>query len=279
MSAKLIEKRFEFGTEPFEEWFGRNRDVDILILSGNITLDDYETLCELDIMSAEIGLTTLDMGGCYCEQCKWLYYPINSDSNVKRLVFPSGICIIHTTFEWNDNLLQEVILPDTLCFIGGFSFSYTHINSIQLPNSLVEIAYCAFHATPLTSIFIPNTCICVKAGAFGGCDKLHTISVDDSHPTYKSIDGSLYSKDGKTLIQAVGANSIFRVAEGTKVIEDGAFAYNAMKVLYLPKSIEVIDDSEFEWYDFLELYIYESSQALVNSLKFIEGSVTIHLLS
>ncbi|MBR1867377.1 MAG: leucine-rich repeat protein, partial [Clostridia bacterium] len=57
----------------------------------------------------------------------------------------------------------------------------------------------------LTSIELPSSVTSIGALAFDRCSSLSSITIDENSQNYKSIDGNLYSKDGKTLIQyAIG---------------------------------------------------------------------------
>jgi hypothetical protein len=52
----------------------------------------------------------------------------------------------------------------------------------------------------LTTIEIPRNLTNLGELTFYSCNKITTIKVDDGNTAYKSIDGNLYTKDGKTLI-------------------------------------------------------------------------------
>ena len=65
----------------------------------------------------------------------------------------------------------------------------------------------------------------INVGSLKYCRKLMSINVDENNVNYKSINGNLYSKDGKTLIRyAAGkANTSFAIPSGVMTIEDCAF--------------------------------------------------------
>ena len=66
----------------------------------------------------------------------------------------------------------------------------------------------------------------IGASAFARCNSLTSITVNEKNVNYKSIDGNLYSKDGKTLIQyAIGkTDATFLVLEDVIAIGADAFA-------------------------------------------------------
>ena len=85
--------------------------------------------------------------------------------------------------------------------------------------------------------------------AFYRCVSLINITVDENNPIYKSIDGNLYTKDGKTLIQyAIGKeNTSFVIPDSVTTIGNYSFEYcdNLMSVT-ISDSVTVIGDSVFE---------------------------------
>ena len=77
---------------------------------------------------------------------------------------------------------------------------------------------------------------------------LEEIDVDKNNPYFCSVDGVLYSKDMKTLIQypARKMQRTYTVLEGTTHIAAYAFSYQPFLVeIYFPKSIENVDDKAF----------------------------------
>ncbi len=94
-------------------------------------------------------------------------------------------------------------MPVTRIEGGVFSFK-DHINSVTIPDSVMRI----------------------DDYAFSSCSDLTSINVSGGNKRYKSIDGNLYTKDGKTLIcYAQGkSNLTFTVPDGVTAIADYAFS-------------------------------------------------------
>ena len=79
--------------------------------------------------------------------------------------------------------------------------------------------------TNLTSITIPDSITSINC-SFYWCTSLTSIVVDENNQHYKSIDGNLYTKDEKTLIQyAIGkTDTKFTIPEGVTYIDGDSFA-------------------------------------------------------
>ena len=100
----------------------------------------------------------------------------------------------------------------------------------------------------LTDIYIPKTVTDIGHGVFTGCRSLVSIKVSEDNPNYKSIDGNLYSKDGKVLIQyALGKTEReFTIPSGVTHIGDNAFSgSNHLKKIVLNDEITQIGSKAF----------------------------------
>lgn len=75
------------------------------------------------------------------------------------------------------------------------------------------------------------------------------ITVDPNNPVYTSIDGNLYSKDGKTLLRYAPAKQeeTFTIPEGVTTIGRNAFTMaNSLVHIILPESVTVVGDEAFQ---------------------------------
>jgi len=146
--------------------------------------------------------------------------------------------------------LTSVTIPDSVTLIGGFAFNDCgSLTSVTIPNSVTSIGDYAFNGCEsLTSVTIPDGVTSIAGGAFSSCVMLNAINVVAGNKYYKSIDGSLYSKDEKTLIQyAVGKkDATFTIPNSVTSIDNGAFhGCESLTSVTIPNSVTSIGDWAF----------------------------------
>ena len=144
--------------------------------------------------------------------------------------------------------IKEVKLHDTLTTIGHYAFYYCKaLENIELPESVKTIGYLSFaYCESLKTIDLPSSVTSIGSGAFMGCTVLENINISNS--SYKTIDGSLYTSDGKTLIQyAIGRkDTSFEISSVVTKVEQYAFfgALNLQTVI-IPTSVVNIGKGAF----------------------------------
>lgn len=166
----------------------------------------------------------------------------------------------------NENLIsyngddKNIILPKGIKTLKSYAFCNVNANNkeIILSDSIESIEEKAFYAVPnIEKIFISKSVKNINEKAFYvgfdnsldeylGCISLKEIIVDENNPYFKSVDGNLYSKDGKTLIKyATGkTDEEFIIPEG--VVKTSSYSTlvdcGHLKKVVLPASF---GDEEF----------------------------------
>ena len=81
--------------------------------------------------------------------------------------------------------LNEVLLPNSLQYIGDYCFYSSNLNSIILPDSLVSIGRSAFESTKLSSISIPASVMSISQYAFARISYLTSVRFEDGENILK----------------------------------------------------------------------------------------------
>lgn len=215
--------------------------------------------------------------------------------------------------------LTSVTVPSSVTY-GGKTYTVTKIDAgcfqmcgeiktITLPSSIIEIGSTAFAGCyALESINLENTCITkVSESCFSACRKLKSITipatvtsiyrnpfvqnlelksinVEEGNPSFKSIEGVLFTISGKTLqAYPCGKATSYVVPEGTDSI--GAEAFNTDQVLAsvtLANSVSYIGMSAFLYCDHLTTLIIPEKSRLKKILsgafsncKILTGHLTL----
>ena len=96
----------------------------------------------------------------------------------------------------------------------------------------------------LKSVTIPDCVTSIGFFAFSRCSGLMSISVGSGNVNYKSVNGLLFSKDGKTLMQ--GVNGDVNIPDGVTSIGYGAFSgCSSLTSVTIPNSVTSIGPSAF----------------------------------
>lgn len=154
--------------------------------------------------------------------------------------------------------------------VGEGAFQSSEATSVKLPNTVRILKRVAFNASDLVSLDmgtgieeidesalsvaksleqlseIPACCVKINA-AFGMNEALKAINVAADNPMYKSIDGVLYTKSGKTaLAYPVGRGTEYDIPEGVDSIGVDFMNTNmGMKRVSFPSTLKYVGRSAF----------------------------------
>ncbi len=170
---------------------------------------------------------------------------------VTEMNLPYGTTLLGSSvFNGCDNL-QKVNLPDTITEMGANTFAYcVKLSEVKLPARLSVMPNSAFSNCPsLEEITLPaamNDCGMGRVTSpFSFCTSLKNIWVEEGSRSFKSVDGVLYSLDGKTLwiYPMARTETTYAIPEGTVRIGNRAFLNTAaLESVSFPSTLVRVGD-------------------------------------
>ena len=141
--------------------------------------------------------------------------------------------VMHTTAPWKayDRDIKSVIIEPGVTKIGSHAFFMcNNLESVSIPEGVTTIEDRAFWQTSLKNITIPASVAQIGSTikeVFYQCYDLESITVASGNAAYKSVDGVLYTADGRTLIQYPQnkADTSYKMIDEATKIDFLAFNY------------------------------------------------------
>lgn len=175
-----------------------------------------------------------------------IQYPPKKSSDTYEI--PNTVTKISGGAFFNSKL-SSVTIPDSVKEIGDRAFMYSDISKIVLPDNLITIGEEAFAlCEKLTKITIPASVEVIGLNAFYCCTSMNEIFVSPDNEIYTSIDGVLFSKDMKTLINYPQgkSGSEYTVPDTVTSLEAYSFfSCASLERVFIPDSVTQIGDCAF----------------------------------
>ncbi len=187
-------------------------------------------------------------------------YVIYSDGEEKELIsyigtetdlaLPENITKINDYAFHNMDKITSVVIGEQVTEIGKYAFSICDLlQTVTVGDGVISIGSEAFaYCTSLNELVFGKNLSTIGEWAFESCSKLKSITVDGENSTYTSIDGNLYTKDGKKLLQyAIGKpETTVTIPDNVTVIGVGAFQYcETITDVIIGDNVLVVDDWAF----------------------------------
>ena len=234
------------------------------------------------------------------------YFDLDSilSEYVKKIIIKEGITGIYKD-SFNDyEYLTDVQLPDSLIHLGNGCFGESSIttndngvyyvgkyitgsdgryfDTYSIKEGTVSIADNVFgDQEEMTKITIPKSLKSVGNEFLEYCPSLSCIEVDNDSDYFKTVDGSLFSKDGKKLIRyAIGKeNSEYTIPNGVEEIGDNAFMNcNNLNFITTPDTLKNINNSAFKNCQYLYEINIPNNVAKISDMAF-ENCNSLHAIN
>ena len=171
---------------------------------------------------------------------------------LQSIEFPDYVVGIENCAFYNATMLENIVIGDGICSLGTAFVNCVRIKHITLGKNVAEFdAKFLYHGL--------------------GNSALMSITVDGENPYFKSVDGHLYSKDGKVLVRYAGGcgETVVVIPEGVTTIGKYAFAdCDSIKKMVVTEGVTDIKDYAFRGCGGLEKVVLPRSLKAVGKEAF-----------
>ena len=136
--------------------------------------------------------------------------------------------------------LKTALLPENTSNIGWTAFSSCPLSSYNIPEGVGSVDYYAFSWAEMASVTLPAS-LSWLGYEYGTLGYLDNIYVAAGNPNIKSIDGVVYSFDGKNLLMLPRNRSSYTLAEGVSTLGPHCLDGSALQSLTIPSSVHTIE--------------------------------------
>jgi hypothetical protein len=225
----------------YEAFYGCDSSLSSVVIPSSVTsIGDWAFRGCSGLASVTIPSSVTSIGDSAFSWC----------SGLTSVTIPSSVTSIGDWAFLGCSGLTSVTIPSSVTSIGGWAFSgCSGLTSVTIPSSVTSIGYYAFSGcSGLTSVTIPSSVTTIGGGAFSFCSGLAGITVDPRNNAYASINGILFDKSGKTLVQypAGKTGSTYTIPASVTTIGDSAFlGCSGLASVTIPSSVTSIGDRAF----------------------------------
>ena len=178
---------------------------------------------------------------------------------------------------------NEIIMCDEKAEILGkkvYSGYLDTKDTIIVPNNIKVIEQEVFFDVFLNKIVIGKGVEYIHPEAFNYCYISEGFEVDEENQYYKSVNGVIYTKDGKHLVRAPNrvVTEELTIEEGVEVIDSYAFWSCQYRVVNAPDTLTEIKDYAFQDNGKLTTFNQTTPLKIIGKLSFMGSAITKILL-
>ena len=230
--------------------------------------EDCNVLKRITIPSTLTGIGEQSFTSCSALESIEVDKSNSTYSSEKGVLFSKDKTSLYV---YPSNKLDETYtIPNSVTYVYSFAFFVNkNIKNITIPENVEAIGKAAFFGCEnIERIMIPKNVESIGSAAFSSCRSLKTIDVAKDNPSYREIDGALFTSDMSILIgyPSGKTDTTYIVPNGVKYVGDWVFSecYRLVNIT-LPDELLVIGGSAFYACTGLK------SITIPNSVKYIGG--------
>ena len=230
--------------------------------------EDCNVLKRITIPSTLTGIGEQSFTSCSALESIEVDKSNSTYSSEKGVLFSKDKTSLYV---YPSNKLDETYtIPNSVTYVYSFAFFVNkNIKNITIPENVEAIGKAAFFGCEnIERIMIPKNVESIGSAAFSSCRSLKTIDVAKDNPSYREIDGALFTSDMSILIgyPSGKTDTTYIVPNGVKYVGDWVFSecYRLVNIT-LPDELLIIGGSAFYACTGLK------SITIPNSVKYIGG--------
>lgn len=217
---------------------------------GAETLDVYFTAEILPASVSELG--------------EYAFYK----SGIETFAFEAGIALSTIpAHAFASTKISSVTIPESVDYIDDNAFrDCLSLQTVAFGTTkTLQVHANAFYNTGIRELVIPENMEYIGEYAFIGLENLTAYVADENNPNYKSVDGVLYSKDGKKLIAfPAGRTGSFAVPSTVETIGFGAFENTKIESVAFENGINLLTLGYRSFYNAVNLKTVEIPASVVS---------------
>lgn len=166
--------------------------------------------------------------------------------DIREVIIKKGVTKINSNAFIDCHNLEKVTIAGSVKKICYDAFANNFkLKDITIKEGVEEMENNVFHGSKITSINIPSSIKKISADTFWGLDNLQNIYIKGKK-TYQSIDGVLFSSDGKTLVAfPMGREGNYTIPDSVIKIAKCAFSGSSLTNVKIPDSVTEIEKAAF----------------------------------
>ncbi len=159
---------------------------------------------------------------------------------------PEGVTEIKDYCFYECEAFAKLKLPSTLKTIGSNAFNYCiSFADLQIPDNVTDIGDSAFYkCETLQKVTLSKSLKTYGYKVFSGCKLLTEINVAPGNQYFRSVEGVLYTSDGKTIVEHPYGKYLKKLIIPSSVTTVRAYAYF--------RDCDNVDDNSFDYIEKIE---------------------------
>lgn len=238
----------------------RYSGIETVVIPDSVTvMGDRVFMGCRELSCAHLGSGLTDAGEATFWQCE----------NLQEVTGGENLTVIREYMFRDCKELKSFTMGDKVEAIEVTAFVYCNaMEEITVGKNVKSldtnaISYC----DNLKKVYIGDKVEDMGSSMFSGCSLLTEIIVDEENSHYKTIEGSLYTKDGKTLLKYVGGKSEFYIPDSVETIKDWAVYNNdTLESVIVPGNVKRVGDHAFRSCKNLKSITFEEGVEEIGSM-------------